>query len=457
MERPDQRTVASLPDDVLAAVFRRLVPRCLAASRCVCKPWRDLVDSRRLLRADLLPRSLAGIFINYYDLPCSEFFARPSTTTGSTAISGHLDEFIPDKYHRHQVEDHCNVLLLIRHTGYVVNPATRWWTRLPPYPPPRKEMDYFHIAYLVFDPVVSSHYEVFLMPLFHHKCRPHFFHNGQDPMEAWEWPPASYAVPTFSSREGVWQDRSFVREGEAACTIADMRSDWPFDRRNGVYWRGAIYVHCQTNFFIRISLNDDKYRVIKPPENSDGRYLAYFYLGRSEKGVYLASSGDGCLKVWTIDETYSEIRWELKYSNKVKHVLRGRNNRQGLGPWILQDINFHTYPEIYEDDIMDKLDQNKVKWDPSEEAALEKFEWTSDDESVPDNEDRVTGGYHNIIGFHPYKEIIFLGESLERALAYHLSSSKAESIGYLYPSTYNLETCNNQSITASFPYTPCLM
>jgi len=43
--------LAPLPDDVL----RRLPPRGLAASRCVCKSWLAIVDTRRLLRADLLP------------------------------------------------------------------------------------------------------------------------------------------------------------------------------------------------------------------------------------------------------------------------------------------------------------------------------------------------------------------------------------------------------------------
>lgn len=57
-----------LPDDALAGVLRRLAPRDLAASRCVCRAWRRVVDDRRLLRADLLPRSLGGIFLNLHDL-----------------------------------------------------------------------------------------------------------------------------------------------------------------------------------------------------------------------------------------------------------------------------------------------------------------------------------------------------------------------------------------------------
>jgi len=107
-----------------------------------------------------------------------------------------------------------------------------------------------------------------------------------------------------------------------------------------------------------------------------------------------------------------------------------------------------------------ELDQKKVECEPNKEAALEKFEWISDDENVLDNEDIVTGGYHeyiNIIGFHPYKEIIFLDESLKRGLAYHLSSSKVEDIGNLYPTNLEYELINEQFITASFQYTHCFM
>jgi hypothetical protein len=52
-----------LPDGLIADVLRRLPPHSLAVSRCVCRGWRDLVDAGRLLRVDLLPRSVGGIFM----------------------------------------------------------------------------------------------------------------------------------------------------------------------------------------------------------------------------------------------------------------------------------------------------------------------------------------------------------------------------------------------------------
>uniref|UniRef100_A0A0E0KH80 F-box domain-containing protein n=1 Tax=Oryza punctata TaxID=4537 RepID=A0A0E0KH80_ORYPU len=240
--------VAALPDDLLAEVLRRLAPRSLAACRCVCKPWRDLVDERRLLRADLLPHSLAGIFINFSGLFYPEFFARPSTT-----ISGRLD-FLPFGTKYYNVEDHCNGLLLLDlYDCYcVVNPATRWWARLPPRPPLLDEMetDHIHTVYLVFDPAASPNYEVFVIP-----CIQNW--RIQVEQEPSECPPSVYVL---SSRTERWEERTFVREGEAARTgiVPDMR----------------------------ISLRNDQYQVIKLPKVTRMPLDEYFYLGRSQKGVH---------------------------------------------------------------------------------------------------------------------------------------------------------------------------
>jgi len=67
-----------LPEDVLTNIIRRLAPRYVAISRSVCKTWCAIIDARNLLRADLLPRSVRGIFINFNELSMSEFFSRPS-------------------------------------------------------------------------------------------------------------------------------------------------------------------------------------------------------------------------------------------------------------------------------------------------------------------------------------------------------------------------------------------
>ncbi|KAF2940574.1 hypothetical protein DAI22_03g282700 [Oryza sativa Japonica Group] len=415
---------AALPDDMLAEVLRHLGPRSLAACCRVCKPWRDLVDDRRLLRADLLPRSLAGIFLNFSGLCYPEFFARPSTTAGATTAISSLLDFLPfDGTKWYKIEDHCNGLLLLD-CNCVVNPATRWWARLPPRPPPREDMERWKMQ------AGQTSKRVFIRVTGLPTCIP-IHRRIQVELEPSEWPPPLYVLPVFSSRTERWEERTFVREGEAAgnTTVPDKR----------------------------ISLRNDKYQVIKLPKvtrmpSED----SYFCLGRSQKGVYLALARHCChLLVWILDESCDGIKWELKHDKDIKHILLGRN-KVDLGPWILQEINYQK-----EEGSLSSYEwfRKKLEYELNEEATLEKSEWNSDDDNAPCNED-IIGRYNeaiDIIGFHPFKEIIFFSESFERGIAYHLNGSKVEDLGDLYPVGYDFVPSNEQMISASYPYTPCWM
>jgi hypothetical protein len=97
-----------LPDDILACVLRGLAPCSLAASRCVRKRWRAVIDSRRLLRTDLLPLTLYGIFfIEDLDPVTPKFFANPMTKRKITAAD--FDYVYEGQLN---IKDHCNGLLL---------------------------------------------------------------------------------------------------------------------------------------------------------------------------------------------------------------------------------------------------------------------------------------------------------------------------------------------------------
>ncbi|CAN6301326.1 unnamed protein product [Urochloa humidicola] len=157
----ERETPPRLPDDALAAILRRLPQRTLAESRRVCKAWRAVVDTRGLLRPHLLPHAVRGIFVNFVDYRCPRFFARPSAPDRPAGIDGNL-HFLPE-YSRSlaPIVDHCNGLLLYGRGRefIVVNPATRRWELLSP----RIELrDY--VAHLVFDPAISPHYKVVLIP-----------------------------------------------------------------------------------------------------------------------------------------------------------------------------------------------------------------------------------------------------------------------------------------------------
>ena len=117
--------------------------------------------------------------------------------------------------------------------------------------------------------------------------------------------------------------------------------------------------------------------------------------------------------------------------------------QQVNGPWILENTNRREGDNI--------------------EAPIEQeSEWNSDDEDVLNNQDsRVENHQYksfDILGFHPYKEIIFLhiGSLLNRGLVYHLNTSKLESLGNICPIHYYNRT-THCFIQSCFPYTPCTM
>ncbi|KAI4988846.1 hypothetical protein ZWY2020_036163 [Hordeum vulgare] len=87
-----------------------------------------------------------------------------------------------------------------------------------------------------------------------------------------------------------WEERPLVREGESAGTIAGIRSARQYYQNRAVYWRGSLYVHLPNQFVMRISLSDNKYQVIKPPQGRSPLFGAKeLYIGKSKKGVYCAA------------------------------------------------------------------------------------------------------------------------------------------------------------------------
>ncbi|XP_062225006.1 uncharacterized protein LOC133923758 [Phragmites australis] len=63
-------------------------------------------------------------------------------------------------------------------------------------------------------------------------------------------------------------------------------------------------------------------------------------------------------------------------------------------------------------------------------------------------------GEFQILGFHPYKEVVFLDQWL-RVVAYHLSSSKVQYLGNSRPKSYYHNHTNG--MYESFLYTPCMI
>ncbi|OEL34864.1 hypothetical protein BAE44_0004117 [Dichanthelium oligosanthes] len=431
MEQPERVVrVALVPHDVLVDILTRLAPRGLAAARGVCRAWRAVVDGSRLLRADLLPLSVSGIFINFNGHRFSEYFSRPST---SPTISGMID-YLPSIQTRILIEGHCNGLLLLD-GDYVVNPATQWWAFVPPSSHTESEIFYYR-NYLVFDPTLSSHYEVFSIP--------HFYDDDDDDtlhhvIEDFEWPLSSCIFHVFSSKKSHWEERSFIRDGEAVGKFSEMRTDSVKDC--AVYYREVLYVHCQKDFVMRISLTNNRYQAIKPPTEIN----PLFHLGKSKDGVYFASLGPEKhqIRVWVLNNRCGQPEWFLKYDANLSYVLHENFYTLASGPWVLQNVNYNFYSDRFPND--------------KKEAQLEeKYEWDSDNDNVLNGENRGEKHYCgtiSLLGFHPFKEVIFVCLPFKRGLAYHLNTSKVQDLGNLHPTKYEYEVC--QAITNYFPYTPC--
>ncbi|XP_044414542.1 uncharacterized protein [Triticum aestivum] len=274
-----------LPHDALADILRRLgSPRRLAASRCVCKAWRDVVDAHRLLRTKLLPLSLAGIFtvMHSNDSGIHKYF---SPITSPTIAP--FDYLNTDNAECLTIVQHCNGLLLL---GYeearVLNPATRQCTCLPPPPPMftpgMEDADWFlesgmdnHLQYLVFDPTVSPDYEVFSVKYVPWYPSPDDIHLASHEIQEREWPPLKFVFHIYSSRTKQWEEKTFLREGEAAGKIRYMLQTMQTTQRYAAYWRGSLYV-CQHEFLMRINLSNGTYQVIDLPKH------CHFHLLRND-------------------------------------------------------------------------------------------------------------------------------------------------------------------------------
>ncbi|RLM69827.1 hypothetical protein C2845_PM17G14460 [Panicum miliaceum] len=398
----DTVAAPALPDDVLEDILGRLPARSLAASQCVCKAWRDVVGERGLLLRlrRLLPHSVAGLFVNYIDHHRPHFFARPRPPAdggGPQIIDGRFSFIVREKpYEWYTVLDHCNGLVL--HSGdhfgdkalYLCNPTTRWWARLPP------RSDFRHWkrrALVAFDPAVSPHWEVLLAPLEPHKLvekqpgkrkKNKKEKDGDGAWRAMEWPPATWPWHVFSSTTMLWEEKVFVREGEAAGTVADLLlhslGDHSYDTRwrYGAYWQGALYMHCRGEYVTRLSLSSNKYQVIiSPIDLAECQRGAKSFIGRSANGVCFGA----------LDTMPGFV-----FGSSTNHQMSGTEDEEA-----------------------------------SEEDGME---WNSDDDDIidPADDENEYDYYRHVtfLGFHPYKEVIFLDVIGSLGMACHLDSGKVQ-------------------------------
>uniref|UniRef100_A0A0E0M755 F-box domain-containing protein n=1 Tax=Oryza punctata TaxID=4537 RepID=A0A0E0M755_ORYPU len=147
--------------------------------------------------------------------------------------------------------------------------------------------------------------------------------------------------------------------------------------------------------------------------------------------------------VWLLHEPHGDQMeyWMLIHDANLDEIMadfRWNPDHQALiRPWVQHDIR--RFSKKREEISSQDIDESGGGWD-------------SEDDSIVYTEDMVGWGRNEftcILGFHPFREIIFLYEPREEVRAYHLHNSKVEVLGTIdlfeFPDI----------IGRSFPYTPC--
>jgi hypothetical protein len=135
------------------------------------------------------------------------------------------------------------------------------------------------------------------------------------------------------------------------------------------------------------------------------------------------------------------MKWVLKHDVDLEsfdgkfHRRDDECARQMDKRWVLQDVNYRRTPCFWCEDP-------RITCRDSQAAAPteEKVEWDSDDDNVLDIEHAAqgsqSGSYIGFLGFHPYREVVFLTLELDGAVAYHWNTSKFQYLGRILPKHY---------------------
>jgi hypothetical protein len=206
--------------------------------------------------------------------------------------------------------------------------------------------------------------------------------------------------------------------------------------------------------FRRLSLLEEKYRVIKTPRLQVAEYSedyknirTFGYLGKSSNGVCYSAIHGYQFQVWILRESSESHRtpeWEVKHQANLKPTFQRHYNRHNIGTNTSKSWTSNPPDKISEDG--------------------EDHEWDSGDDNVVKEEQEISSlkGYNehfyyygiDFLGYHPYKEIVFLGNSFN-GFAYYLDSSKLQYLGSFFPRfSLNIPSC--APMVESFIYTPCM-
>ncbi|WVZ50049.1 hypothetical protein U9M48_001346 [Paspalum notatum var. saurae] len=313
-----------------------------------------------------------------------------------------------------RIYDQGNGLVLFDyHPMYLCNPTTRHGMWLPVGPCDHDNCRRRR-AFVAFDPAaVSPHWEVLQAPL---ELEETYGRKEMARLQTVEWPPVKWTWSVCSSRTMAWQRRVFVRQGEAAGTAAKLvllqlyDDEWGWDRQPlwscSAYCQGVLYLHCRGEYVCRLYLSTNKRQVFKSPvphSTMRRRRGVPSRMGTSKHGVYFAAIDDMAqLRVWILKEEEASCggtttEWQLNHCGSVQVNIGDHiQMRYDEGHWRMTTYYYR--------------------------------------ETDGRHDNRTTSV--SLLGFHPYKEVIFL-EFGSSTVAYHFNRSKVLYLGKLHPRYYD--------------------
>ncbi|KAF8736306.1 hypothetical protein HU200_014361 [Digitaria exilis] len=314
---------SGLPEDPLVEIISRLLAKSICRSKCVSKPWCDLIAD--VIHRKRLPRTLQGFIYSDGGAHVRENYGRFIDPLGRPVPL--IDPLFTFLTKQPGVENiillgSCNGLLLFGHRrvsdifdslGYIVcNPATEQWVAVPssgwsPWPDSETEdedKEYFTeadvLTHLFFDPAVSTHFQlVQLLQESYMKLA---------------------GVYTYSSETGVWRSNDEV----------DWEQ-WGFDAiiRNvvGLPFNGMLHLKVD-EFYERQSII-----VAVDGDGKTSRIIRWIekrgfpdFVGESHGNLYCVSRDldDSYmvteLSIWVLEDYHTE-EWVLRHSVSILQLF----------------------------------------------------------------------------------------------------------------------------------------
>ena len=85
-----------------------------------------------------------------------------------------------------------------------------------------------------------------------HRPTPFNGGEGNKRLGGLQWPPPVYVMGVYSSRTGRWEERRFaLGDGDDEGLQRRSITDGATAHGHAAYWRGVLYVHCNTRFILR--------------------------------------------------------------------------------------------------------------------------------------------------------------------------------------------------------------